>query len=359
MQRHNSSARKGAFLYMSTKKVYQVHKWSGLLAGLFILLMGLTGSILVFHEELEALEYSKEWTTPNNQAVSIDRALKTVIEKFPGWDIRLQRFSSRPTNTLIFQLRRPDARLIIFVHPSQGNIIKVMDQKDSKVYWVLKLHYSLHSGIIGEFLILLVGLIFVLSLVTGLIVYRKALLDILTFRTRFLKKRKRSFVSSLHRYVGVWALVFNLLIVLTGTVISFEIVNSGLKNKSSITSLPSTPKIDISVDLILKKLHVKQPNFNPSYIRFPTLSGNPIIIVGKVTNEAIIYSKFYNTVNVNPVSGEMSALQITRSLSSLVRGIHFVDYGNLWIKFFFCLVGISGPVLSISGYLLWKWKKKA
>jgi uncharacterized iron-regulated membrane protein len=344
---------------MITKRVYQFHKYSGLVAGLFILVMGLTGSILIFHEALEELEYRKEWTLQNNQAVSIDNALKNVIEKFPGWDIRLQRFSSSPTNTLIFQLRRPESRLIIFVHPSQGNIIKVMDQRDSKVYWILKLHYSLHSGIIGESLILLVGLTFILSLVTGLIVYRKALLDILTFRTRFLKKKKRSLVSSLHRYVGVWALVFNLLIVLTGTVISFEIVKSGLKNKSSITSFPNTPKIDISVDLILKKLHVKQPNFDPSYIRFPTLTGNPIIIAGKVTNEAILYSKFYNTVNVNPVSGEMSKLQITKSLSSLVRGIHFVEYGNIWIKFFFCLVGISGPILSISGYLLWKWKKKA
>lgn len=344
---------------MSAKRIYQIHKWSGLIAGFFILLLGLTGSILVFHEELDALEYRKEWTVVNNQPVSIDRALKTVIEKFPAWDVRLQRFSLDPTNTLIFQLRRPDARLVIFVHPSHGNIIKVLDQKDSKVYWILKLHYSLHSGIIGESLIFLVGLIFILSLVTGLIVYRKALLDILTFKTRFLKKRKRSLVSSLHRYVGVWALVFNLLIVLTGTVISFEIVRSGLKSRSAITPLPITPKIDISVDKILKVLHTKQPNFNPAYIRFPTLSGLPIVIAGKVTSEALLYSKFYNTVNVNPVSGEVSPLQITRSLSSLVRGIHFIEYGNLWIKLFFCLVGISGPVLSITGFLLWKWKMKA
>ncbi|MHB1179189.1 MAG: PepSY-associated TM helix domain-containing protein [Daejeonella sp.] len=342
---------------MSAKKVYQFHKWSGLIAGLFILLMGVTGSILVFHEELEAFEYRKEWTVENEQAVSIDRALKTVIEKYPAWDIRLQRFSSNPTHTLIFQLRRPEARLIIFVHPSQGNIIKMMDQQDSIVYWILKLHYSLHSGIMGESLILLVGLTFILSLVTGLIIYRKALLDILTFKTRFLKKKKRSLVSSLHRYVGVWALIFNLLIVLTGTVISFEIVKSGLKSKSASTTLPDTPKIDISVDEILTELQLKQPDFNPSYIRFPTLTGNPIIIAGRVTDEAILYSKFYNTVSVDPASGEMSALLITKSLSSLMRGIHFVEYGDLWIKLFFCLVGISGPVLSISGFLLWKWGK--
>lgn len=340
---------------MNAKKIYRLHKWSGLIAGVFILLLGLTGSILVFHEELEALEHHREWTVPDKQAVNIDKALETVTGRFPGWDIRLQRFSSRPGNTLIFQLRRPDSRLIIFVHPSRGNIIKVMDQKDSLVFWILKLHYSLHAGIIGETLILLTGLAFILSLLSGLIVYRKALMKVLTFKTRFLTKRKRSLASSLHRYTGVWALIFNLLIALTGTVISYEIVAAGLKSKKDLV-LPATPHIRISVDKALKELHIKQPDFNPSYIRFPTVPGNPVIIAGNVTNGLSLYSKFYTTMEVNSVTGEVGALQIGRSLSSLVRGIHFIEYGNFWIKLFFCLVGLSGPALSISGFLLWRWR---
>ncbi len=165
-------------------------------------------------------------------------------------------------------------------------------------------------------------------------------------------------MSGIHRYVGVWALVFNLLIVLTGVVISFEVVQSGLKSKAVTQSLPVTPKIEISVDQALKEIILKHPDFNPSYLRFPTLPGNPIVFAGKVTNEAVLYSKFYNTISVNAMTGETGALLISRSLSSLVRGIHFIEYGNLWIKIFFCLVGISGPILSISGFLLWRWKRK-
>lgn len=341
---------------MNAKKVYRLHKWSGLIAGLFILILGLTGSILVFHEELEALEHHSEWTVADNRAVSIDKALATVTSKFPGWDIRLQRFSAEPGNTLIFQLRRPDSRLIVFVHPSQGSIIKVMDQQDSLVFWVLKLHYALHAGLAGEIVILLIGLTFILSLITGLIIYRKALIKVLTFRTRFLTKRRRSIASSVHRYTGVWALIFNLVMALSGTVISYEIVAAGLK-KSKV-AIPGTPLTPISIDRALQEIQTKLPDFDPSYISFPTLPGNPIKVAGKLKNEVSFYSKFYNTVQVNAVTGELSELQTTRSLSSLVRGIHFIEYGNFWIKLFFCLVGISGPVLSISGFLLWKWRKK-
>lgn len=341
---------------MNAKRVYQFHKWSGLIAGLFILLLSLTGSVLVFHEELEAFEYRNERTVQNTQTVNIDNALKEVVQKFPGWDIRLQQFSSNPTHSLIFQLRRPDARLIIFAHPSQGHILKVVDEEGSIVFWILKLHYSLHSGIIGESVIFLVGLLFIFSLLSGLIVYRKALISILTFKTRFRKKKKRSVASSLHRYIGVWALILNLLIALTGTVISYEIVKRGLKKPAS--ALISTPQVNTSVDNILKELQFRHPDFNPSYIRFPTVLKSPIIIAGSVNNQAFMFSKYYNTVNADPASGEISELKITRSLSSLVRGIHFIEYGNLFIKFFFCLVGISAPILSISGFLLWRWSKK-
>jgi uncharacterized iron-regulated membrane protein len=341
---------------MSSRKIYTFHKWSGLIAGFFILLLGLTGSVLVFHHELEGMEYRSARTVDNREPVSIDKAVKTVIARYPGWDTRLLEFSSDPEKTLIFQLRRPDDRLVLFVHPAEGRIMKVIRQEDSSVYWILKLHYSLHSGLIGESILLLAGLLFIVSLVTGLIVYRKAIFKVLSFRTRFITRHDRSKASSLHRYVGVWALIFNLLMALTGTVISYEIVKAGI-NPPPFAAI-SSPEIKISIDEALKGIRRTQPGFIPSYIRFPTASGRPVVFAGRVEGQAYFYSKFYNTVSVDASSGEISNLQITRSLSSLVRGIHFVEYGNLLVKLFFCLVGLSGPLLSITGFLLWKWKKK-
>lgn len=341
---------------MITKKIFSFHKWSGLIAGIFILLLGVTGAILSFHEEFESLEYKAARTVDNDQLVNIGRGLSGIIQKYPGWDIRLQKFSSDPSKSLIFQLRRPDDRLVLFVHPFTGSIIRVVKQTDSTVFWILKLHYSLHSGIAGEIIILVVGILFILSLITGLIVYRKALFKVLTFNTRFKKKNSRSVASSLHRYIGVWALTFNLLIAVTGTVISYEIVKSALDQQPA--SEIANPPIRVSVDEAIKRLKVRQPDFNPSYVRFPTAEGQPVVFAGRVDNQAYFYSKFYNTVNLDPVTGELGELKITRSLSSLVRGIHFIEYGNFFIKFFFCLVGLSGPLLSITGFLLWKWSKK-
>lgn len=341
---------------MNTKRIYKVHQWSGLIAGLFILMLGITGSVLTFHQELEALEYKKYKTVNNIRRISIDHAFKSITQTYTGWDIRLQTFSSDPRQAFIFQLRRPSERLAVFVHPSSGAILKVADQKDSTVFWILKLHYSLHSGLTGEIIVFIAGLIFILSLITGLIIYRKALLKVLTFRTRFSRTKKRSFASSLHRYAGVWTLLLNLLMALTGMVISYEIVKNGLQNPKPLPIINQT--VHVSIDSILQVLKTRQPDFNPSYIRFPAGPETPLVLAGTVDNKAYFYSKFYNTINVNSTTGEIDELKINRSLSSLVRGIHFIDYGNILVKILFCLVGISGPTLAVTGFLLWKWKRK-
>jgi len=341
---------------MNTKKIYQVHKWSGFIAGLFILVLGITGSVLSFHQELEGLEYQKYKIVNNTQTVNIDKALKAINQEFLGWDIRLQKFSTDSRQTLIFQLRRPSERLILFVHPSSGAIMKVADQRDSNVFWILKLHYSLHSGLVGEVIVFIAGLLFILSLATGLIIYRKALFKVLTFQTRFLKKRKRSIASSLHRYVGVWALLLNLVMALTGMVISYEIIKSGLQNQPA--SQIMNVDIPVSIDSVILALKESHPNFNPSYIRFPVKPETPIVLAGTVKHDAYFYSKYYNTVNVDIATGVIDDLKINKSLSSLVRGIHFIDYGNILVKLLFCLVGISPPLLAVTGFLLWRWKKK-
>jgi len=36
------------------KRLWQIHSWMGLIAGIGLLLIGLTGSLMVFHNELGA-----------------------------------------------------------------------------------------------------------------------------------------------------------------------------------------------------------------------------------------------------------------------------------------------------------------
>ncbi|MGV3639625.1 MAG: PepSY domain-containing protein, partial [Adhaeribacter sp.] len=54
------------------KNLYKLHQWTGLIAGVFVFIMGLSGSVLVFHEEREVLEHRLHWQVDNQAPVSID-----------------------------------------------------------------------------------------------------------------------------------------------------------------------------------------------------------------------------------------------------------------------------------------------
>lgn len=344
------------------QKVYKIHKWCGLIAGLFIFVMGLTGAVLVFNHELEAWEHHAYWEVNNQGPVSIDKAYHTITEKYLNWEIRLQRFSENPSETLIFSLRRPDQRLMVFVHPANGNILAALDANKTITTWLLTLHYSFHTDLTGKILVFITGLIFLVSLVTGVITYRKAIVKMLLFRVGFARKTKRSFASSLHRHVGVWGLLLNLLMVLTGLWISYGIVVNGFKTASTPTKPIASPALTISIDQALKTLNAKHPAFKPTYMRLPKAEDQPLTINGFVTGQPFYYSQYYNAATIDAKTGALldlklnTAAEVTTKLDSISHSIHFLEFGNWLIKLLFCFVGISAPLLSITGFLLWKWR---
>lgn len=252
---------------MRLRKIYLIHKYTGLCAGIFIFILVVSGSILVFHDDLDQWQLKRYSQVENTRPVSVDMGYRTVSAQYADWDVRLIRFSERRDHALVFQLRKPEERLLAVVHPSNGALIKVIPQSQTLVYWVLKLHYTLLAGLVGEMLVLLSGLLFIISLLTGLVVYRKVLLKTLLFRVRFSFKTSNAFYSSLHRYVGVWSLLLNLLMGLSGVVISYEIVSAGLK-KQEIPHI-ALPEINISIDGVLKDIRLNVPDFKAEYIRFP------------------------------------------------------------------------------------------
>lgn len=346
------------------KRIYKLHKWSGLIAGIVIFILGISGSILVFHEEFEAFEHRQIWTVSNGEPVNIDNAYQSIIKRYPNWEMRLQRFSTNPSETLIFSLRRPDQRLTVFVHPANGTILRVLDSNETVVSWILTLHYSLHAHLAGEIIVLVAGLAFLVSIITGIIIYRKSIRNVLTFRIKFKRGHKRTFASSLHRYVGVWALFLNLFIVLSGVLISYDIVSNAIRTSGAKVKLAATPKIHFSVDSALEVLKRRNPEFHPSYMRFPVAEGLPLRITGKVDGQAFFWSKYYNTATVDAFTGEIPPLKLNvdadgkTKMASITRAIHFVEFGNIPVKILFCLLGLSAPALSITGFLLWYWKKR-
>ncbi|PRY05006.1 putative iron-regulated membrane protein [Pontibacter ummariensis] len=341
-----------------TKRAFSIHHWSGLIAGIFILAISLSGVILVFDDKIDEVIYeSHAQLGAPAQALRIDKSIGWVRAENQGWDIRVPALPASSDKALLYELRQGQLRRWLFVHPETGKKLSTVEQAHNRFsYVVLNLHYNLLSGTPGKVAVLLVGLALLLLTVTGFLLYRKSVLKVLTFRQRVSLKSRRSLLSSLHRVVGVWALAFNLLMCVTGLSLAITVVNAALKGG---TKEVSVPEITASVDAAMAEAGTTYPDFEITYLRFPVNAEGQVQLLGRLRSDPSYYGRFYSKIPLDYETGELgqpfflSEQPLLDRFLTALHPIHFGDFAGLPVKLLYAFFGLMPALLSISGSLLW------
>lgn len=339
---------------MNNRKILKYHSFAGLIASLFLILMGISGAILVFQHDIEDYQWREYIEVKDYRGLHVDRGIQTIQKKYADWDTRLMHFEEN--EAMIFNLRKPTERLFVFVHPTSGEIIQEINELTTFTRWLLKFHYSFQAGPAGRILVFIIGLLFLFSLLSGIYLYRKSFVKTLLFKTPVSRKSKRTLYSSLHRIIGTWALLLNLVLVITGIFLAWTVAAAGLNP----TAAPQTPAITASAEELLETIAVNFPDFTPTYLRLPLNPEAHLTVYGLFDDDAFFYSEFYNSIKADYHSGEIQSVSrvqeanLQTKLSSTLIPLHFGQYGGVWTKLLYCFTGLSGPFLSITGFLIWK-----
>ena len=342
---------------MKGKKLLKWHSWLGLVSGLFVLVMGLSGTILIFHHEIDHVLVEADLPDVSNSTIDLDRATAAVLGAYPKWDTRIVRFVQG--ETVLFNLRRPTERLFIWVHPETGELLKVIPTENQFTQWLLKFHYSFHAGNIGRILVFVFGLIFMAALITGFYLYRKSIVKTLLLKKKLNMQNRRTANSSIHRTIGVWALFLNFFVVLTGVVLAFQVSVGGFRS----VPFPEEVNLETSLNETLAQLETRQPDFTSTYIRLPATKKGDITVFGNFDDDFLLFSPFYNSVNIDAKQFNINHIKrVSESnfgtkLLAMVTPVHFGEFGGLPIKIVYAFVGLSAPILSITGFFIWYFRE--
>ena len=234
-------------------------------------------------------------------------------------------------------------------------------QKNELQRWLLLLHYTLFAGTLGKIIVFFVGLMFLITLITGLWVYRKSFVKVLSLKTRINRKSVRGRFSSLHRIIGVWSIIFNLLMVFTGLVLSYQVATNALKMVPAKTITTAPP--GISIDRVRNKVLSQYADFNIHLVRVRPNSSQ-VQVLGRFDNDPSWYGHYYSGFVYNGLTIEeeskifMKDLPVLQRLVKMCGPLHFGNYGGLVLKIFYSLLGLTPAFLSISGFIIWIKKKK-
>ncbi len=160
-----------------------IHRYTGLLIVVFLIIAGLTGSLLAFHEQLDDwfnrdLAYIQASEKPQ---IAIATLHDEVIETYPDY-----KFSSMPTTieaerSAVFVVDREQSKQTslkakssfqeVYLNPQTGKIIGTRDREQwawhNTMYKVFWLHRELLLGDIGKLILGIVSLIWTINCFIG------------------------------------------------------------------------------------------------------------------------------------------------------------------------------------------------
>jgi uncharacterized iron-regulated membrane protein len=194
--------------------ILSVHLSVALVGGVFILVLGLTGSVLVFEPELDRLFHPHlSYVKPSGNVLSLGEIGGAVSKQFSGEPIVA--YLPSETADLSSQVILP--RGIVCVNQYTGEILGMRTRGQSIFGLARDFHVRLASGDVGRIVMRWSGVAMLVSLASGLYLWWPG-------RRLGIAGGWRSvrFWFDLHNSVGILSLAPLLILAVTGTVIGFE-----------------------------------------------------------------------------------------------------------------------------------------
>jgi uncharacterized iron-regulated membrane protein len=228
------------------------------------------------------------------------------------------------------------------------------------------LHYDLFAGLPGTLLLGAMGLLFVLALISGLVVYGPFMRK-LPFGAIRSERSARTRWLDLHNLLGIAAFLWLLVVGATGVINALAIPIFAHWQDTELAGmiepyLDRAPLAEFgSVDRALATVGDEMPDMELGFIAFPgnDFSG-PHHYVAYMRGATPLTSKLLRPVLIDARSGAMvDTREMPWYVSALLlsQPLHFGDYGGLPLKILWALLTSVAIVVLGSGLYLWLKKR--
>lgn len=355
----------------ATKALYDVHSWAGFVVGIALLVVCLSGAVAVFSPEIDL------WANPSLKVeqtgpVSIDAGVALErLSAAAGTDPTKAEYFYLPGNIHgLYGLpaptdSAPDRILYLNAYTSE-----LTAPRSNHVNNFLRhLHVRLLIDYSGRIVVGLIGIAMVVSVITGVLIYKRILRDFFTMRWRK-SKGARLTLADLHRLIGVWALLFHFVIGATGAWLGLE--SYATSWVASVAGLPeadekakpnvAAPAPPPNVAALIAQTEAAIPGIVPTVIAFDggtdaagktRISGN---LPGLVQQGSafVAFDAAGNPTEIYDVREKSGWTRFRYALEPL----HYGYYGGLWLKICYLVLGLLPALLSITGALIWFERRK-
>ncbi|WP_437876168.1 PepSY-associated TM helix domain-containing protein [Sorangium sp. So ce513] len=355
---------------------WDVHAWTGMIGGLLLHVMFLSGGITLFRRQLAV------WEEPLTQE-------RSSIEQ-TGFQAMLDRaLAAAGTTPEQLWLDLPQgglgaARIQYF---AQGEAVsswvhhEIVPERERLSEFLYELHYLWHRAT-GEWLFYLGGLLCVallLALATGVLIHLK---DIVRQFHQFRPDRKRRVLwSDMHKVLGVMGLPFQVMYAYTGAFFVFlgllvqvftgpafggdaaraDLVAWG----ASFADEPErgAPARGLTLDEIMARARAAEPRLVPERlrIRHHGLDSGTVELRGSI--EGVPFARGVARLRATDaavLSLDAPGAEGARSGAfRWIYGLHYADFGGVTLRILFFVLALATCATILTGNLIWLGRREA
>lgn len=354
----------------------KVHVYLALIAGFFFALMGLTGSVSVYREELdELLNPELVIEHPEGKRQSLDKIMAAVQAAHPNrygsWTLELPRsphsmvtvWYDKPRETF-FELYAP---LMVSVNPYTAEVVASRFWGQTATTWLLDLHTQLRFDRFGSNAVGVLGLLLMVSAGSGVYLWWPGIRGIRDgLRIRH-KSGMMRLAFDLHRMIGLLSALVLLLLAFTGINLSFPSIletlagSSGMEHGGTGRNIISTAiPNNHPVGLEAAEFVARGPFPRAELRRVTTPAGDSgIYRINLRQSNEVNHRHPYTTVWVDRWSGQVkevrdpSGFSPGQTFATWIWPVHTGEAFGTTARFIWFLSGIGLFVLYVSGLLHW------
>ncbi|WP_439817682.1 PepSY-associated TM helix domain-containing protein [Zavarzinia sp. CC-PAN008] len=350
-----------------------VHKWTSLVSMVFLLVLCLTGLPLIFHEEIDALTGAHAASSGNGElGMPMDQILANAQAHKPGLvPLYFSPPSAEHPEVFVTLGPRPDADIdamqFIVMDPMTGQKLDEPTLRGGFMGLMYSLHVDLFMGVPGKLFLGLMGLLFVVAIVSGVVLYAPFMRR-LPFGTVRKDRSPRTRWLDLHNMIGVVTLGWALVVGLTGILNTLDdlLVMAWQNGEMAEISAPyagqSPPTRLGSLDAAVATALAQAPDMETAFIAFPgTAFSTPHHYAVYLHGSTPLTEHLVKPFLVEGATGTLTDVrELPWYLKALLlsQPLHFGNYGGLPLKIIWALLDLATIVVLGSGLYLWLKRRR-
>lgn len=351
------------------------HLWIGIMTGIPIIIVSLTGCMLVFEQEITAMTRSFWSVQQPKDAKTLPPSLlrQKVTEQVPDMKIRRLWYYGEGKPVKI----SPDnSDTLIFANPYTG-VILAMEDHENIFDFIEDGHRNLwFPDKVGRQIVTWCTTIFLVLIITGIVLWWPKKWNKRELKQALMIKWKAKFKRvnyDLHNVLGFYSMFLTIVMLLTGLMMGFTFVNKtvmkllGAKDgKNEVVAMAPGPRevpasIEGKVDYVWQSVTTELGEFEKDQIsiHFPKEDGKSIYACTDMYNGTWRELNFdINTLALLSTSQTKIAEDIpSKWLRRSNFSLHVGAFGGTFTKWLYFIASFICGTLPITGFIIW-WGKR-